>query len=265
MSLTSTTRPLPVASDDAGTGEPAVLCIPGWCGDRSVFEPIRAGFAEHRRILTTDLPDHGGSPVVPDFDTSALVDAVIDLIERSGVRQVVPLTLSHAGWVGIELRRRLGAERVPGLVLLDWMALGPPPGFLDALAGLQDDQAWQQVRASLFGMWTAGVDAAPVHAYVDAMGSYGFRHWRRAGREIAASFTAEGTPLAALERLGTPCPTLHLYAQPAAEALLTAQQAYAADHAWFSVHRLDAQSHFPTFEVPQEIVTATEEFLCRMP
>ena len=61
----------------------------------------------------------------------------------------MPVALSHAGWVAVELRRRLGARRVPGIVLLDWMVLGTPSGFDGALAGLQDDTAWADVRAAL--------------------------------------------------------------------------------------------------------------------
>jgi hypothetical protein len=41
------------------------------------------------------------------------------VIEASQAQHVVPVALSHAGWVAIELRRRLGAL-IPKLVLLDW-------------------------------------------------------------------------------------------------------------------------------------------------
>ena len=262
----TTTDTSSLATDDQGTGEPALLCIPGWCGDRTVFDPIRAGLSQHRRTITVDLPDHGGSPAAgSDVDTAAVVDAMIEAVDTAGVERVVPLSLSHAGWIGIELRRRLGADRVPALVLLDWMVLGPPPGFLDALAGLQDEASWQQVRSGLFAMWTSGIDVPALHDYVDAMGDYGFPHWRRAGREIASAFAAQGSPLAALERLDVSCPTLHLYAQPTDDALLVSQQDYASTQPWFAVRRLDAQSHFPTFEVPQDIVMAVEEFLCKLP
>jgi len=270
--MMTTSTPLRLALDEAGseassearTTEPALLCVPGWCGDRSVFAPLLPLAARHRRILSVDLPAHGGSDgSASDLDSRAVVDALVDTVERSGVRQVVPLALSHAGWFAIELRRRLGPERVPALVLMDWMVLGPPPGFVDALAGLQDPAAWQEVRSGLFEMWTSGLDLPQLHAYVAAMGEYGFDHWSRAGREISASFAAEGNPLAALVRLDDPCPTLHVYAQPADAELLAAQRAFASRCPWFSVRHLDAASHFPTFEQPQQIVASVEEFLCR--
>ena len=250
-----------IAFDDFGTGEPALLFLPGWCGDRTVFEPLLRRLAPHRRVLSLDLRDHGGSERTEvDFGTADVVDDALSVLETAGVNRVVPVGLSHAGWAAIEIRRRLGADRVPALVLLDWMVLGPPPGFLEALAGLQSP-AWEQVRGALFEMWTQGIDVPALHTYVASMGSYGERHWNRAGREIAGAFTEQGSPVAALSTLDAPCPTLHLYAQPTDDGFLQAQQAFASDHPWFRVHRLLARSHFPMFETPDELAKAVEDFV----
>ena len=116
-------------------------------------------------------------------------------------------------------------------------------------------------------MWTTGVDVPALRAYVAEMDSYGFPYWNRAAREISGAFAAEGTPLAALDRRAeseAPCPTLHLYAQPAADAVLAAQQEYAATHPWFRVHRVPARSHFPMLEVPDEMAEAIEDFTCTL-
>ena len=37
------TKPFPLATTVRGTGEPAVLLVPGWCGDRTVFDDLVAG------------------------------------------------------------------------------------------------------------------------------------------------------------------------------------------------------------------------------
>ena len=255
-----TTTSAPLAVTDIGTGGPALLLIPGWCGDRTVFDPLLASAGGHRRVVSVDLPAHGGSPAPDgDFGTSEVVDALVATIEALGIDTVVPVGLSHAGWAALELRRRLGPDRVPGVVLLDWMVLGTPPGFADALAGLQSP-AWADVRAGLAAMWTDGLDVPALTEYVASMTTYGERHWQRAGREIAATFEEHPVPLQALEEL-QPCPTLHLYAQPAADEVLAAQQEYAATHPWFSVQRLDARSHFPMFEVADDMVAAIEAFV----
>jgi pimeloyl-ACP methyl ester carboxylesterase len=250
-----------IALDDVGTGEPALLCLPGWCGNRDVFDPLVERLSSGRRTLALDLPGHGGSATpAADYGTEDIIRAALAVIERARLQRVVPVALSHVGWVAIELRRRLGPDRVAGVVLLDWMVLGPPPGFLDALAGLQDPAAWEQVRTMLFDSWTSGIKVPALHAYVGRMGRYHAPHWARAGREIATSFAAEPIPLDALARLPEPCPTLHLYAQPADNAVLVTQQDYAAAHPWFAVHRLDARSHFPMFEVPEQMAAVIEGF-----
>lgn len=260
---TSTAR---IAHGELGGGEPALLFVPGWCGDRSVFDGLVERAGSHRRAIAMDLPEHGESPRTDvEFGTDGVVREASDLLERLGVGRVIPVGLSHAGWVTIELRRALGPQRVPGLVLLDWMVLGPPPGFLDALAALQDEHGWEKVRAGLFAMWTTGVGEPALLDYVTSMGEYGANYWSRAGREISAGFAAAGSPVAALEQLAADqnvvCPTLHMYAQPVDDAVLAAQQAYAAEHPWFEVIRLDARSHFPMFEVPDEIVRVIERFV----
>lgn len=254
-----------LAFDDVGAGEPAVLCLPGWCGDRDVFDPLAARLRERRRTVALDLPGQGGSVAPGDVTTADVVGAALDLLEELGARRVVPVAVSHAGWVAIELRRRLGPQRVPGVVLLEWMVLGPPPGFMADLRALQDERTWERVRAGLFGMWTDVLDVPEVHRYVRRMSRYGAEHWHRAGREVERSFAAEGAPVEALAALPEPCPTLHLYSRPADDALLAAQQEYSAAHPWFQAHRLPARSHFPMLEVPRQMATLIERFVAELP
>lgn len=251
-----------VAFDDLGEGEPALLMLPGWCSNRSAFRALAVPLAANRRALALDWRGHGGSDrPEDDFSTADLVEDALAVMEMTDLGRVVPVALSHAGWVAIELRRRLGPDRIPGIVLLDWMVLGPPPPFHGALAGLQDRAAWLDVRTALFGMWTSGVDNQALDRNIGEMAEYGFDMWSRAGREISAAFRESGSPVAALERLDPPPATLHLYAQPADQAFLEEQQRYAAENPWFGVRRLDAASHFPMFEVPEEMAFAIEEFV----
>lgn len=255
-----TTEPVSIAFDDVGDGEPALLFLPGWCANRTVFRSLLEPAARHRRVLALDWRGHGGSVrTAADFGLEDLVDDAVAVIGAAGLRSVVPVALSHAGWVAIELRRRLGPDVVPAMVLLDWMVLGPPPSFLDALAGLQDPERWEAVRAGLFAMWTTGLDIPALATHIDEMAAYGFDMWARAAREIAASFAAHKTPLAALDALA--CPTLHVYAQPSDDDVLAAQLEASRARPWFHVYRLAASSHFPMFEVPEELVRAIEGFV----
>lgn len=260
-----TATTISLAFDDVGDGDPAVLFLPGWCANRTVFRDLLPLVGRHRRALAMDWRGHGGSePARGDFTTDDLLDDAVAVIEHAQAAAIVPVALAHAGWVGIDLRRRLGPRRVPGLVLVDWMPLGPPPPFLEALAALQDPDSWLSTRAQLFAMWTTGVDLPALDARIAEMGSYGFETWARGGREIAARFASEQTPLAALERLDPPCPTLHIYAQPSDDAIFAAQKEYADRHPWFSVRRLTAATHFPMFEVPDQLGAAIEDFIANL-
>ena len=39
------------------------------------------------------------------------------------------------------------------------------------------------------------------------------------------------------------------------------EQAFAAENSWFQVAKLQAHSHFPTFEVPDQIAAKIESFV----
>jgi pimeloyl-ACP methyl ester carboxylesterase len=250
-----------IAYDSVGQGDPAFLFLPGWCVNRSLFASILEPAARNRRALSLDWRGHGGSEGPgEDYTTEDLVTDALRVIDDAGLNRVIPVAQAHAGWMALELRRRLGPERVPGLVLLSWMVMGPPPGFGDALAGLKDRAYWEATRDGLLARWTGGSDDPAIHRQAEEMRSYGFDAWARAGREIGASFEREGTPLAALERLDPPARALHIYAQPADESFLSAQQAYAADHRWFGVRRVDGATHFPTLESPNAVTKAIERF-----
>jgi hypothetical protein len=172
----------------------------------------------------------------------------------------VPVALSHAGWVAIELRRKLG-PRVCKLVLLDWIILEAPPPFLEALQSLQDPTQWRQTREQLFSMWLDGLDIPELTRHVREMGSYPFEMWARAGREISSAYTKAVSPLRALATLDPPVPVLHLYAQPDDPGYLAAQQSFGAAHPWFQVCHVQARSHYPMIEAPDEIAMAIERFV----
>ncbi|AXQ28551.1 alpha/beta hydrolase [Solimonas sp. K1W22B-7] len=262
--MVQTKSTIPIDFDDVGAGDPALLCLPGWCVDRGPFDGLVSACSRTRRVLSMDWRGHGRSGPSPgDFGESALVEDAEAVIRESGAERVVPVAMSHSGWVAIELRRRLGG-RIPAIVLLDWLVLDPPPPFLGALAALQDPATWQATRDQLFGMWLHGVDQPEIIRLVrEGMGAYGAGMWARAGREIGNAYRREGNPLKALAALDPPLPALHLYAQPEDPGFLQAQESFAATHPWFTVRRLKARSHFPTMEVPEDMARAIESFLGR--
>jgi pimeloyl-ACP methyl ester carboxylesterase len=243
-----------VAYDDCGAGDPTLVFLPGWCGPRTLFGPLADRLADRCRTLAVDWRGHGRSaPAAGDFGFPELVDDAMEVIDDAGAQQVVPVAAAHAGWAAIELRRRLGPGRVPRIVLLDWMVLGAPPPFLEALEAMMSPPSTRSVVEQITAMWVADLDIAELSAYVASRAAVEDDMWARGARAIAAEFDIHGSPVAAIAALDAPPATLHLYAQPADPAYLDAQREYAGAHEWFHVEHLDARSHFPVFEVPDVI------------
>jgi pimeloyl-ACP methyl ester carboxylesterase len=153
---------------------------------------------------------------------------------------------------------------VPGIVLLDWLVAEPPPPFLSALRALQHEHEWEAARDGLFAMWTHGVGEPKLERFIASdMGAYHFDMWSRAGREVERAYTTFGSPLQALAAMPASA-VLHLYAQPDDPGFLAVQQDYSRTHSWFRVHKLAARSHFPMFEVPDEMARIIGEFAIQL-
>lgn len=251
-----------ISYDDQGEGGPALLFLPGWCVSRKVFADLPRIAATRRRVLALDWRGHGKSEsAAAPFGAEQLVEDAIAVIEASGARSVVPVALAHAGWVAIELRRRLG-DRIAKLILIDWLVQEAPPPFLNLLEAIQSPDRWSDARDLLFSIWLRGVDDANLRRFIPAdMGAYGPEMWARAGREIEAAYRRWGSPLAALRNLEVTLPVLHLYAQPDEPRYLADQHSFAALNPWYSVVKLEARSHFPMFEVPREMGAEIESFV----
>lgn len=253
---------VPIDYTDAGHGEPALLFLPGWCSTREAFGKLPEMIGQKRRSLALDWRGHGksGAPE-KDFGMEGLVEDALAVIAASGAHNIIPVAKAHAGWVAIELRRRL-KERIPKLILVDWLVLDPPAPFASVLRNLQDPVHWEESRNRLFSTWLEGVTNEEIVEFVRVrMGSFNAEMWGRSGREIAAAYKKYFSPLRALEKLNPTLPILHIYAQPSDPAYYQAQQSFADSNPWFSFRRVDAISHFPTLEVPEEIYEAIEKFI----
>jgi len=247
--------------NDLARGSPALLCLPGWCENKTGFARFTHAAGRAHRVIGLDWRGHGKSDSTgTDFGLAELVEDAVAVVRASSVGPILPVASSDAGWVAIELRRRLG-ERVRGLVLLDWMLFEPTPAFRAVLDGLQDRERWIETRNELFKRWSPGLEETHITRHVrEEMGSYGFEMWSRAAREMAAAQARHGSPLRALAALDSPVPTLHLYCQPRDAATLEEQRAFARKNDWFHVDRLDGYSHFPALELPEAVADAVLEF-----
>lgn len=252
--------------DDRGKGEPVLLCLPGWCVHHTMFVPLAERFSAQHRVLIMDWRGHGKSQASDrDFGYAEMLADVLAVIQASGAQSVIPIAQAHGGWVAIELRRRLD-QRVPKMIFTSWNPIFTSenplaPRFLGAMEAVRDNARWRETVQQLLAMWLSGASSSVDTQIRNEMGSHGFEDWARAGREIAAMYAREGDPLQALGELSPPVSALHVYAQPRAPEYLSTQESFAREHPWFAVRRLEAASHFPMLEVPDETAGVIREFI----
>ncbi|MGH3261175.1 MAG: hypothetical protein ACRDNS_04180, partial [Trebonia sp.] len=98
---------------------------------------------------------------------------------------------------------------------------------------------------------TASVDRA-----FEVMKAQDADMWMRSGREIREAYAQNGSPLAAWAALDPTPRVLHAYGQPTDPEYLAIQERFAAEHPWFHVRRLPADSHFAMLESPQAVDAA---------
>ena len=252
--------------DDRGEGEPALLCLPGWCNTHTIFTPLAERLSADHRVLAMDWRGHGDSQASDrDFGFAEMAGDAIAVLEASGARSVIPIAQGQAPWAAIELHRRLG-ERMPKMVVSSWPVISPSGNplasrFLNAIRALGYYERWRYGAEQLLTMWLSDAPASVEKQIRDQMLRQGFDMWSRGGREILAMYALEGEPLRVLSELNPPVSVLHVYCQPRAPQFLSVQEAFAREHPWYSVHRLEGVSQFPTLEVPDETAAVIREFI----
>jgi pimeloyl-ACP methyl ester carboxylesterase len=111
----------PLAYTEAGEGDPHLLFMHGWCGDRAFFAPQLEHFASKHRVVSVDLPGHGASAVPTEYTIEAFANQVTTLTGRLGLGPVIALGHSLGAMVALAIARQT-PEAVRAVVLID-----PPP------------------------------------------------------------------------------------------------------------------------------------------
>ena len=122
--------------DVAGAGEPALLFLHGWCGDRSFFAPQYDHFSPWHRVVAVDLPGHGTSAVPEEYAIEAFARSVAELAADLHLSRTVVFGHSIGAMVALALSQTT-PELVGAVALID-----PPPlnqevwkGFAPQLIG----------------------------------------------------------------------------------------------------------------------------------
>ena len=133
----------------AGSGEPELLFVPGWCCDRTAFGPQFEHFARTHAVTALDLRGCGQSDRPEDgYEIPDLADDLARFCAEVGIDEPVVVGHSLGGMIAVELAAR--HPTVPrALVLVDPGPIDPLPktvrGF-EALAEQLAGPMGQEVR-----------------------------------------------------------------------------------------------------------------------
>jgi pimeloyl-ACP methyl ester carboxylesterase len=110
-----------LAYDAAGEGDPQLLFLHGWCGDRSFFAPQFDHFSTTHRVVAVDLPGHGESAPPTEYTIEAFAAEVATLAGSLGLGPIVAFGHSLGAMVALALTQQ-APDLVRAVVMVD-----PPP------------------------------------------------------------------------------------------------------------------------------------------
>jgi pimeloyl-ACP methyl ester carboxylesterase len=111
----------------AGSGEPELLFVPGWCCDHTAFQPQFDHFARRHAVTALDPRGCGRSDRPDDgYTIRDFADDVAGLCKEGGIEKPVVVGHSLGGMIAVELAAR--HPSVPrALVLVDPGPIDPLP------------------------------------------------------------------------------------------------------------------------------------------
>ena len=237
---------LALAYEERGQGEPALLFVHGWCGERALWRATMAGLEARHRVLALDLGGHGASGAGrAEWTLASLAGDVVAVCDQAGLQDVILVGHSMGAPVALLAAARLRG-RVRGVIGVDSLhdaEFEYPPGFLEEVArGLERDYTGA-LEASLRGAAGPGLSRERLEWLV----ARAVRTDRAAAIGLLRGF--EGFALdEALSGSGVPVRAVNAGARPGGLATAIEHNQELAD---FDALILDGCGHFPMLEQPE--------------
>ena len=140
--------------DAAGSGDPALLFLHGWCGDRTFFAAQFDYFSRTHRVVSVDLPGHGESAVPNEYSIDAFASETAELSHELRLGRTVVFGHSIGAMVALALAHQ-DAELVGAVALID-----PPP---------LSKEVWKSFSAQLISSFEGPDGPAGRRQFVEQM------------------------------------------------------------------------------------------------
>lgn len=242
---------------------PVILLLSGWAQDHRLFKHIVEPLSKRHKVLRMNYRGHTDPLTFPeDFGPSDQADDIIGVLDALNIKQVIPVSTSHGGWANMEITDRLGIERIPQTIVIDWIMIEATGEFVKSLQDIRNPNTWFQARRDLFNHWIGISDNKDVKDHLDIeMASWGFDMWERSCRRIEEAYNYWSSPLKRMKALEEKRPIVHIYSQAAVEGYEDIQQKFADENPWFDFKVIKGDTHFPTLESPDAVVDRINEFV----
>jgi sigma-B regulation protein RsbQ len=152
-----------IVFDDAGAGEPTLVFVHGWAGNRRHWDRQLDAFTAAYRVVRIDLASHGESGTErQQWTTKSFAADVVAVIDALALQRVILIGHSLGGSVVVAAGSALG-DRLAGVVGVDcWSALGSaPPEDPQSSILLPDMRADYRTGAAEFVKLMCGPTASP--------------------------------------------------------------------------------------------------------
>ena len=163
---------VPIHYRVAGSGEPTLVFVHGWCCDGTYWDEVVAHFSPRHRVVTVDLAGHGQSGLDrQQWSMAAFGADVRAVVDELGLDDVVLIGHSMGGAVIVEAALGM-PERVRGLVGVDNFQKAtihmPPQMVEDTMAKYRQDFA-ATAKPFVRGMFAATADSVLVERVANDM------------------------------------------------------------------------------------------------
>jgi len=215
-----------LAYEEAGSGQPPMLFVHGWCCDHSYMTAQFDYFGRDHRVISVDLRGHGESDKPKqEYTPVEFADDLAWLCGQLRIEKPVVVGHSMGGHIAFELARRY--PDLPVAIVAVDSPIIPVPWVVEALnqhletlrgPGYREGQRQlvsgfflptdgEQLKAEILD----GMSSPPQHVMISAL-DHSVLSWDGAAGLAAcrmpALFIASATPLSDLERMRQFCPQL---------------------------------------------------------
>ncbi|KAG5792991.1 hypothetical protein H9Q69_007960 [Fusarium xylarioides] len=258
MLYTRTINGVDLSFEDRGivTSDPTIVCLPGLGQDHRAYQYILPFLVGKYRVIRILWRYHGAnSEHTGKWSVEDQANDTIALLDSLQVQTFIPISHFQGGWCAMDIAARLGKQRVPAVLLTDFILTWPPADFIKNLQMMQKKETWQQGQAPLIKKWLNNTSNKNVLDHCENyLDTDGFENWSYFCWLVEKNHERWSSPMERLEAIKDPPLVRHVFSHPREEAYLAEHEEFARKHPdWFSFARLRGESHFSVIELPEAV------------